>query len=102
MCNSGEETEVPALSRAFAEIATSPQVLGLARAHPSFSTYVEFDGRVFVLGGAQVVRSDGTGRANGFVLMARELTAEAAVAALQVEAAVTLAAAGRGLHGAHG
>jgi signal transduction histidine kinase len=86
------QAEAPSLSRAFRALTTSQPILNLARSHASFSTFAQFNGRIFVIGGAQVVKSDGSGRPRGYVLMARELAPQAAKAALQVDTIINLAA----------
>ncbi|MFZ2031553.1 MAG: CHASE4 domain-containing protein [Vitreimonas sp.] len=86
------QAEAPSLSRAFRELTTSPSILNLARTHTSFSTFVQFNGHIFVVGGAQVVKSDGSGTPRGYVLMARQLAPQTARAALQVDTTINLQA----------
>ena len=69
--DSGEE--LPALATAFRQVTQSERFLALARSQSSTSSFVVLDGRVFAIGIAQVVRSDGSGTPAGYVAMVREM-----------------------------
>lgn len=69
---------------------TAGKILDRARATPSFSTFLDLDGKVIALGVAQVLKSDGSGEPIGFVSMARELKSEATSEALQTVVEVAL------------
>lgn len=69
--DSGEE--LPALATAFRQLTQSERFLTLARSQAYSSSFAVLGGRIFAVGIAQVVRSDGSGTPAGYVAMAREV-----------------------------
>ncbi len=67
--DSGEE--LPALATAFQQLTQSERFLALARSQAHSSSFAVLGGRIFAIGIAQVVRSDGSGTPAGYVAMAR-------------------------------
>src|SRR5690606_21366383 len=61
-------------SSAFGALVTDPRFRELARSRSAFSEFVRLDGRLYAVGAAQVLRSDGSGVSPGYVVMARELS----------------------------
>lgn len=83
------ESDEPTLSADFARIVASDRIRDKARSNSSFGDFVTLDGRVVAIGVAQIVRSDGTGTPEGYVVMAVEFNQEAASEALQYASQVT-------------
>ncbi len=85
-----EEKDRPALAAAFEQVAASDRIRTLARTQSSFADFVELDGRILVIAGAQVFQSDGTGSPAGYVVMAREFSDAGVSETLQIASRVTL------------
>jgi two-component system OmpR family sensor kinase len=80
---------------AFGALVTSSRFRDLARANASFSEFARIGGKMYAVGAAQVLRSDGSGEASGFVVMARELNDAFVSEALQIPARVSFETGGR-------
>lgn len=83
------EVDLPEMTGKFGALVTGAHYIAAARAKPAFAEFVFLDGRLLSLGVAQVLRSDGSGPAAGYMVFAREITDAAASEALQTAATIT-------------
>jgi sensor domain CHASE-containing protein len=85
-----KELEVSTLARNFDEVIRSPNWIAAIRARKSIRTYARIGGKIAAISAAQVFRTDGSGTATGFVVMARELNSAQLSALLQLNARIAL------------
>jgi signal transduction histidine kinase len=82
--------EVSTLGRDFDEVIGSPVWIAAIKARRSIRTYARIGGKIAAISAAQVFRTDGSGTATGFVVMARELNSAQLSALLQLNARIAL------------
>jgi signal transduction histidine kinase len=78
-----------ALSHAFGRFITSPRFAAAARERARFSEFTLLNGRLYAVGAAQILRSDGSGEPAGYVVMARQVSDASVSEALQTPSRIT-------------